>query len=209
MNIAVLGSGNVGSALAEAFVAAGHTVTVTADDPENATALAEKVGAKSASTNTEAVQGADVVALALPWGAVSDVVDEVGGSLDGKVVIDATNPLKEDYSGLATSGRSGAEEVQRSAPGARVVKAFNTVFSSRQPHPDVGGTKLDGFYAGDDEDAKSKVAGLLGSIGYHPIDAGALRMARSLEEMAFLNISLNARNGWPWQSGWKLVGPTS
>jgi 8-hydroxy-5-deazaflavin:NADPH oxidoreductase len=68
--------------------------------------------------------------------------------------------------------------------------------------------RLDGFYAGDDEAAKSTVAELLAAIGFHPLDAGELLAARVLERMAVVHISLNARHGWPWQSGWKLLGPT-
>jgi predicted dinucleotide-binding enzyme len=95
------------------------------------------------------------------------------------------------------------------APGVRVVKAFNTVFASRLNDPVVDGIALDGFYAGDDPAAKAAVAELLAAMGFHPIDTGELLTARTLELMAFLNITLNARNGWPWQSGWKLLGPTS
>jgi predicted dinucleotide-binding enzyme len=90
-----------------------------------------------------------------------------------------------------------------------VVKAFNTVFASRLNDPVIDGVPLDGFYAGDDETAKEVVAALLAEMGFRPIDAGELLAARALELMAFLNITLNARNGWPWQSGWKLLGPTA
>jgi predicted dinucleotide-binding enzyme len=88
-----------------------------------------------------------------------------------------------------------------------VVKAFNTVFASRLNDPVIDGIPLDGFYAGDDAPAKQVVADLLADMGFRPIDAGDLLTARALELMAFLNITLNARGGWPWQSGWKLLGP--
>ena len=89
-----------------------------------------------------------------------------------------------------------------------MVKAFNTILASRHADPTEGGTPLDAFIAGDDAAAKQKSGELASSLGYRVVDAGSLRMARSLEEMAFLNITLNAANGWPWQSGLKLVGPT-
>jgi predicted dinucleotide-binding enzyme len=89
-----------------------------------------------------------------------------------------------------------------------VVKAFNTIFAGRHADPTESGAPLDAFIAGDDPVAKEKVGELASSLGYRVVDAGGLRMARTLEEMAFLNITLNAVNGWPWQSGWKLVGPT-
>ena len=88
-----------------------------------------------------------------------------------------------------------------------MVKAFNTVFASRLNDPVIDGIPLDGFYAGDDVLAKQVVADLLADMGFRPIDTGDLLTARALELMAVLNIMLNARGGWPWQSGWKLLGP--
>jgi 8-hydroxy-5-deazaflavin:NADPH oxidoreductase len=102
---------------------------------------------------------------------------------------------------------SGAEEVQRLLPGASVVKAINTVLASRIVDPVVDGVPLDGYVAGDDAAAKAKVTELLGSIGLRPLDVGPLE-AVTLERMAFLHIGLNMANGWPWQSGWKVIGPT-
>lgn len=208
MHIALIGAGNVGAALAQASVAAGHTVTLSAAHPDHAAEVAGNVGAQAAASNREAVTDAEVVILAVPYTAVTDIVDEVGDALDGKVVVDATNPLNATYSGLAVKGTSGAEELQQRVPGAAVVKAFNTVFASRHADPTVDGVPLDGFYAADDEQAKATIDELYTTLGYRPIDAGGLRMARTLEEMAFLNITLNARNGWSWQTGWKLFGPT-
>jgi predicted dinucleotide-binding enzyme len=115
--------------------------------------------------------------------------------------------LNADMTGLVTAQRSAAEEIQERAPRAKVVKAFNTVFAAKQAEAQIDDVPLDGFYAGDDADAKKVVAELLTSIGYRPIDAGPLANARALEAMGFLNIWLNANNGWPWQSGWKLLGP--
>lgn len=97
--------------------------------------------------------------------------------------------------------------MQQAAPQARVVKAFNTVLAANQAEPAVDGTQLDGFVAGDDQDAKAAVLEVLGKVGYRPLDVGPLSAARYLEGMAFLNIALNARNGWDWQTGWKLVDP--
>ena len=119
----------------------------------------------------------------------------------------STNPLNADASGLTVTDRSAAELLQEQLPTARVVKAFNTVFAANQASPEVGGTPLDGLYAGDDDEAKARIGEWLAAIGYRPIDAGRLAAARALEYMAFLNISLNARNGWSWQTGWKLIGP--
>src|SRR5450830_1551967 len=88
-----------------------------------------------------------------------------------------------------------------------VVKAFNTALAARQTNPKIGGVHVDGYVASDDEEAKAIVIELVKGMGFHPIDAGELIMARALEALAFLNISLQMRHGWSWQAGWKLVGP--
>jgi 8-hydroxy-5-deazaflavin:NADPH oxidoreductase len=208
MDITIIGAGNVGKALTGSAVRAGHSVTVSSAGGKSAQALAEASGARAAASSREAAEGAELVILAVPYTAVPDVLDEIGPALDGKIVVDATNPLKADYSGLATEGTSGAEEIQARVPGARVVKAFNTALAAQQADPKVaGGLRADGYVAGDDEEAKATVLGLVEAIGFNPVDAGGLAMARYLEGMAWLNISLQMKNGWGWQSSWKLVGP--
>jgi 8-hydroxy-5-deazaflavin:NADPH oxidoreductase len=207
MNIAIIGAGNVGKALTGSAIRTGNNVTVSSASGDTARALAEATGARAAASDREAAEGADLVVLAVPYTAVPDVLADIGRALDGKVVVDATNPLEADYSGLATDGTSGAETIQAQVPGARVVKAFNTAFASRQTDPTVSGLRADGYVAGDDEEAKATVLGLVEAIGFNPIDTGGLAMARYLEGMAWLNISLQMKNGWSWQAGWKLVGP--
>lgn len=160
-----------------------------------------------AGSNSEAVQAAEVVVLAVPHGAVAGVVAELGDALTGKVIIDATNPLNDTYTGLTTSGVSAGEQLAQQVPGTKVVKALNTVFASRYSAPTEDGQPLDAFLAGDDAQAKTTVAELVGSLGFRPVDLGELRMARTLEELAFANISLNTGNGWTWQSAFRLVGP--
>jgi 8-hydroxy-5-deazaflavin:NADPH oxidoreductase len=208
MRIAIVGAGNVGKALSAAAVAAGHDVAVSATTKENAEEAAAAAGARAAANNADAVNGAEIVVLALPHAAVDEVANELGPALAGKVVVDASNPLNTTFTDLVTVGTSSAEDLQRQLPDASVIKAFNTTFASRHGSPTEGDAPLDAFIAGDDADAKAKVGELASSLGYRVIDAGSVRMARSLEEMAFLNITLNATNGWAWQSGWKLVGPT-
>ncbi len=207
MKLAVVGVGNVGGNLAEAAVAAANEVTLASPNREDAHEKADALGAKPADSVAEAAAGADAILLAVPYQAAADVVLGLGPSADGATIIDVTNPLIEAYDDLVAEPPA-AEELQALAPGAKIVKAFNTIFASRHTDPTEGGTPLDAFYAGDDDAAKATAADLAESLGYRPIDAGPLRMARSLEAMAFLNISLNVRNGWAWRSGWKLVGPT-
>ena len=100
-----------------------------------------------------------------------------------------------------------AEQIQKRVPKAHVVKALNYALASRLADPKVNGSRLEGFVAGDDEAAKKLALEFVKSVGFRPIDAGPLAMARALESMAVLNITLQARNNWPWQHGWKLVGP--
>jgi predicted dinucleotide-binding enzyme len=156
------------------------------------------------ASNTAAVVDADAVILAVPFDAVRGIVDELGAKLDGKILVDVTNHFAPEQLG----GTSNAERIQQMAPNARVVKAFNTIFASHQADPAIDGIQLDGFVAGDDNAAKQQALALVESLGFRPIDAGPLAMARALEGMGTLNIALNATNGWPWQSGWKLLGPT-
>jgi NADPH-dependent F420 reductase len=207
MDIAIIGAGNVGRALATSAIRTGHSVTVSSSNGDTAAKLAEETGARAAASNRAAVEGADLVVLAVPYTTIVTILDDIGPALAGKIVVDATNPLKPDYSGLQTEGSSGAEEIQALIPTARVVKAFNTAFAARQTDPRIAGVDLDGFVASDDDEAKAIVLELVKGMGFHPIDAGDLAMARALEALAWLNISLQMRHGWSWQSGWKLVGP--
>ena len=208
MNIAIIGAGNVGSALAGAFVRAGHQVTVASAGGESAAKLAAATGVHAATSNLDAVAGADVVVLAVAFPAVESIAAELGSALDGKIVVDATNAIKPDYSGPLFDTGSAAESIQARIPAAAVVKAFNTAFASRQASPSVDGEPTDGFVAGDDAAAKSTVLALVESIGFRPVDVGPLAFSRYLEALAWLNISLNLRGG-SWQSAWRLVEPVS
>lgn len=202
MNITIIGAGNVGKALATSITRAGHQVTITAKRPEHAQEVAREVGANAATDNAAAVADADVVILAVPYsGATEEVAPQIREQVAGKTVIDVTNPLKPDFSGLATEGTSAAEQLQGLLPDAHVVKAFNTIFASNQADPS---RDVDGFVAADDDKAKQRVISLIESVGFTPLDVGPLRSARFLEGMAYMNIGLNAQNGWDWTSAWKL-----
>lgn len=202
MKVAIIGAGNVGRALATSISRAGHDVTISASTPESAREAANALGVGAAESNGDAAREAGVVILAVPFvGAGPAVAEDIRDAVAGKTVVDATNPLKPDSSGLATPGTSAAEEFQKLLPEARVVKAFNTVFAANQASPSP---EIDAYVAGDDGDAKQEVIDLAESLGFSPLDVGPLTMARTLEGMAFLNIGLNAANGWSWTSAWKL-----
>jgi NADPH-dependent F420 reductase len=206
MRIAVIGVGNVGSALARAFHTAGHTVVVSSRHASHAEKIAEELDVSAAPSNRAAAENAEMVVLAVPAKALASVLDETAELLDGLILVDPTNPLDEDAETILRASTSLGEAVALLAPRARVVKAFNTILAGRLNDPVISGIPLDGFYAGDDGPAKQVVADLLADMGFRPIDTGELLTARVLELMAFLNIMLNAR-GWPWRSGWKLLGP--
>ena len=208
MKLAIIGSGNVGKALAGTAVRAGHSVTITASHPDHAQEVAQATGAQAATSNAEAVGSADIVFLALPAAAASSLVSELGSALGGKIVVDVTNRADPSDPGSTLDGDSVTEQLQVLVPHAKFVKAFNTIFASVMTSPTVDGQPADAFLAGDDAAARATVAELARSMGFRPVDAGGLPIARVLEGMALLNILLQINNGWPWQSSWKLAGPT-
>ncbi len=205
MDIAIIGAGNVGTALAGALARAGHHVTISAKTKDHATQVAQATGTGSAGSNKDAIASSDVVIFAVPGTSFDDLVTELGQDLAGKVVVDVSNRPTPDASG---TGTSAAEELQARLPDASVVKAFNTAFATRQADPNVDGVSADGYVAGDDDVAKEKVLSLVESIGFRPVDAGSLAVARTLEGMAWLNISRNMQGG-TWQDAWVLLGPDS
>jgi len=207
MKVAIIGAGNVGTALATALTRAGHKVTITARDPQHATKAAESSGANAGSSNAAAVDQADVVITAIPATSISEVAAEIRQPASGKPIIDVTNRMAPTDKGLdMDTTSSNAEDLASMLPASPVVKAFNTLFASNQADPTADGVQLDGYVAADDETAKATVLELVESIGLNPVDVGPLKRARQLEGLAFLNITLNAENGGAWRSGWKLVG---
>jgi NADPH-dependent F420 reductase len=207
MNIAIIGAGNVGRALATAFTRAGHAVTFSSQDPEHAAAAATATGASAATSNAEAASGAQIVVLAIPFASAETVAAEIREAVAGKPVIDVTNRMSFGPNGpTIDNGVSNAEQLAVWLPTAHVVKAFNTLFASHQNDPIADGTQLDGFVAGDDESSKKTVLDLIRSMGLNPVDVGPLARSQQLEQLAFLNIALNATANGSWTSGWRLVG---
>ena len=205
--IAIVGTGNVGNAIGAGAAKAGYDVVFTGRDAAKAEAVATAAGARTAATAREAVAGADIVVLAVPHTAIAGVAAEIAPVAAGKIVIDPTNPLKPDYSGLSTGDTSAAEELARLLPESRVVKAFNTIFAGNTANPQALGFQLDSLFATDDEAAKDAVCGLSGSIGFRPIHVGPLSAARELEAMAWLNIRLQLISNGSWNTAYALVSP--
>lgn len=182
MNVSIIGTGNIGSGLAS-VLAANNAVTVTSR--EGAAALAAKLGVAHADLKS-AVASAEVVILALPYDAVAGL----DADFAGKIVVDVTNPVTPDFSGLQLGHESSAaEEIAKALPGARVVKAFNTVFAGIYAEGlTIKGTKVQTFVASDDADAKAAVIALANGAGFDARDAGSLKNARYIEPLAYLNI---------------------
>jgi predicted dinucleotide-binding enzyme len=192
MKVTVIGAGNMGSAFVRQLTRAGHDVRVTARDGAKAAKVAaDNPKAKSVAAGG-AAQGADAIVLATGYGDAVAALRSVG-DLEGKVVIDITNPLTADYMGLTIGHEtSAAEEIAKAIPGAEVVKAFNTVFAQVLAEgSDFGkGQKVSVFVASDSERAKLAAASIAESLGFAVVDAGALKNARYLEPLAGLNIYL-------------------
>jgi predicted dinucleotide-binding enzyme len=190
--ISIIGAGTMATAIADRIAKARHTVEVITRDPAKARALADHLAAGATTGAYGAAPAGDIVILAVPYPGAAAVVADFGEALNGKVIIDITNPVAPDLSGLVTpSGSSGAQEIARGLPaGAHVVKAFNTIFG----HVLAKGGRLDAFIAADDAGAKARVSTFLESLGLRPLDVGGLHMAQTLEALGLMMIGL-AKNG--------------
>jgi len=191
MRIGILGSGLMGAKLGTLFARAGHEVVFSyARSEDKLKRLARKAGGKArAGTPREAAQDADAVLLAVHWLRFDDVLAQAG-DLSGKVVVTCSLPMNEDDTELVVAHTSsGAEELAKRIPGARVVAAFGTVPSEvffavyegrrRARRPSL-------VYCGDDRKAKNVAAKLIRDVGFDPVDAGPLRIARYSEPFTML-----------------------
>jgi predicted dinucleotide-binding enzyme len=194
-SISIIGLGNMASALADRSLAGGNAVEIIGRDPAKAKELAAALGGATVGTAGTAPAG-DVVVLAVPYASAAAVIGEYGDALDGKVIVDMTNPITLDFKGFVTpEGSSGAQEIAEAAPaGAHVVKAFNTLPSDVLAAGSAEGRPLDVFIAGDDAQAKARVSVFIESLGLRPMDAGQLPMARALENATLLHLGLVAHS---------------
>jgi predicted dinucleotide-binding enzyme len=197
----------MGMALAQQLAAAGHAVQLGSRDPGRAREKAGEIGARFGGSYSEAAHEADAIVLAVPWEAVPETLNLLG-DFDDAILIDVTNPFL-DRGGTEQHelpGSSGAERIQAMAPEARVVKAWNHVYSGvLRRSPDFDGTTPTVFVAGDDPEARRAVAGLVFDIGYEPADAGALSSARYLEPLAALMTRLDRNSGGDTVHALKLL----
>ncbi len=188
-SMSIIGTGNMGQAIAAVAGRGGHTVHLLKRDD-----LGGDLG--------------DVVVLAVPYAAVTDVIAAAGEGLAGKVVVDITNPVNfETFDGLTVAADgSAAAEIAAALPDTKVLKAFNTNFAATLASGTVGDLPTTVLIAGDDADAKSLLAGIVTSGGLKAIDAGSLARARELEALGFLQITLAAGEKVSWTGGFGIVG---
>ena len=189
-HVSIIGTGNMGQAIAGVVSRSGNTVELFSQDDV-----------------TKPLTG-DVVVLAVPYGAVSDIVAKRADQLAGKVVVDITNPVDfETFDSLVVpADGSAAAEISVALPRSRVVKAFNTTFAATLAAGTVGAQQpTTVLIAGDEADAKSLVAGIVTAAGLRAIDAGSLRRARELEALGFLQITLAAGEKIAWTAGFAVI----
>jgi predicted dinucleotide-binding enzyme len=219
MIVTIVGAGRLAEGIAARVLAGGHKLRLTDSEPGKAEALAASLSARTGpdaggrhlevtvARVAEAIAGADMVVLALPYPEGRMVARDQGAALFGTIVIDTCNPVDfSTFDSLLTSpGVSAAEEIAEVNPAARVVKAFNTTFQAALVAGQVAGLPVDVFLASDDPDAKDKVAVLVRDCGMRPIDTGPLRRARELEAFQLLHMTLQGPLGLDWSSAIKLL----
>ncbi|NJC95829.1 MAG: NADP oxidoreductase [Anaerolineales bacterium] len=213
MNITIIGAGNMGRGIGTRAAAGGHSVTFVDASPETAEKAAADVrssaknGAQVSTASLGEAQLGEVVVFAVWYGTNIELAKQLGNKLAGRVVVDIANPLNSTYDGLATApDSSSAEDLAKAiADGAKVVKAFNTTYAGTLLAGQVAGQPLDVFIAGDDADAKAKVAQLVTDGGMRPVDAGPLSRARQIEGMQLLHIVTQGTLGTNWGSALKIL----
>ena len=186
--VSIIGTGNMGTAIAGIVTAAGHDVEVVGRDAD------------------QAING-DLVVLAVPVHAEADIVATHGAKLAGKTVVEITNPLNfETFDSLTVpADSSAAAELAAALPESKVLKAFNTNFAATLATKQVGDVPTTVLIAGDDQNAKDALAAIVTGAGLEAVDVGALNRARELEAIGFLQLTLAVGGKLPWTGGFALV----
>ena len=208
MRITLIGTGNMARGLGSRVLAGGHALTVVGKDAQRAEAVAADLagqGAVATAVASDPIEG-DVVVLAVYYPDARHAVKQYAEQLAGKVVVDITNPVNETVDGLVVPpDGSATDELAGLAPDARFVKAFNTTFAGPLTQGEVAGQTLDVLIAGDDDDAKARVAALARDGGLNPIDVGPQARARELEATGLLHMAVQNTLGSGFASALKIV----
>lgn len=206
MDVTIIGTGNMARGVGSRVLAGGHGLTVVGKDSGSAEAVASDLGGSvETAVSGDPIEG-DVVVLAVYYPDARGAVEQHADQLTGKVVVDITNPVNETLDGLVVPpDGSATDELASLAPGARLVKAFNTTFANTLTSGEVAGQPLDVLIAGDDDEAKAAVAELARDGGLNPIDAGPQKRARELEALGLLHMGLQNTLGTGFASTVKIV----
>jgi len=206
MDVTIIGTGNMARGIATRVLAGGHALTLLGHTAEKAEALAAELGGEVRTGQTGDPLAGDVVVLAVWYQAVDDVLATYGGQLDGKVVVDITNPVDpQTYAPLEIEEGSVAQRIAARQPAANVVKAFNTTFAGTLVDGEVAGQPLDVFLAGDDDTAKETVKRIASDGGLRPIDVGPLALAHHVEALGYLNMAIQPALGTEYASAIKII----
>jgi predicted dinucleotide-binding enzyme len=195
MKIAIIGTGNVGTALGINWNKSNHEIIYGSRNPQDEKHVELEKFAQVLTLSQAAMLG-DVIVLATPWQSTEEAIHEMGSTLDAKIVIDATNPLKPDLSGLLLYGdTSGGEQIAKWAPTSKVVKALNSAFAKVMEHPEINGVKSMMLIAGDDVPALNTVAGLVDDLGFQSQKMNGISNSRLLEMVGLTLITLGYKEG--------------
>lgn len=212
--IAIIGAtGNMGSAIAKAISKGNYRLLLKANEQTGLDTLITEIKAQKPTADVEAAVcpaeatwEADIIILAVPFNAESEIASKIREVANQKIVISIANPLNETYNGLVTSpDTSAAEELQKLLPNSKVIKAFNTTFAADFSTPVIDGKQADAFIAGNDEEALQTVSEIVNTAGFNPIVAGNLSVSRTLENMQLLLIQLGIKYNYNWLAGWKIL----
>jgi 8-hydroxy-5-deazaflavin:NADPH oxidoreductase len=206
--VTIIGTGNMARGIGKRLAAGGHEVTILGKETADAEQVVSDLGGDRSARAGRSGESIDdeVVVLAVYYPDAKQVVEQYGDDLEGRVVVDITNPVNETFDGLVTPpDGSAAQELAARAPGAKVVKAFNTTFATTLSEGQVGEHKLDVFLAGDDEEAKATVSKLVEDGGMRSVDAGPLKRARELEAAGLLHMTVQDTLGSGFGSALKIV----
>jgi len=197
MKIAVLGAGNVGGALATALARKGHSIVLGVRDPAASKyqEMAKSLGQAEASGIREAAASAEAIVVATPWSATQSVIEQAAGALQGKILLDATNPIGPGFKLALGHSTSGGEMVAAWAKGAHVYKVFNITGYNIMEDPLVDGRRAMMLVAGDNDEHKGRVLQLVRDVGFEAFDFGKLENARLLEPLALVWIRLAHQQG--------------
>ena len=203
MNIAILGTGRMGTGLARGWVKAGHQVTFGSRDPSGNRAAAAEIGAEIGGY-ADAIHNTEAVVIGVPYGAVSGVIAPLRDLLKERIVIDITNPMDN----LPPEGSGAQATAKAIGPGARVIPAFKATFHGTlgEPIDPATGMARDVFFCGDDSEAKEVVASLIEDLGFRAVDCGPLSRANLLDLMVPLIIEVDGRYNMGRSGSWKLLG---